>query len=134
MMENPVRCFANTEPISSHESNRTFMLWVVRHEWPSRYRFVSNCCQHWAVLVLRSSQGATFAVLLLSREGVTQGCPLAMVAFGMAVTPLIRRLKREVQQVHQAWHGGDATSGNSAYFPLLRVFMERLVELGPAYG
>jgi hypothetical protein len=55
-----------------------------------------------------------------------------MVAFGLAVMPLIRRLKREVLHGHQAWYADDATA--AASFPFLRTFMERLVELGPAFG
>jgi hypothetical protein len=58
-----------------NESNHTVMLWTVRHKWPSGCRFVFNSYRHWAVLVIRSSHGASFAVLLLSKEGVTQGYP-----------------------------------------------------------
>jgi hypothetical protein len=82
--------------------------------------------------MIRSSDGAAFAVLLLSREGVTQGCPLAIVLFGLAVMPLIRRLKREVLEVHQAWYADDAAA--AATFPLIHLFMEKLIELGPAVG
>jgi hypothetical protein len=108
------------------------MLWVVRHKWPSGCRFVFNSYRHWATLIIRSSHGADFAIFLLSREGVTQGCPLAMVAFGLAVMPLIRQLKREVHQVHQAWYANDAAA--AAEFVSIKIFMERLIELGPAYG
>jgi hypothetical protein len=54
-----------------------------------------------------------------------------MVAFGLAVIPLIRRLKQEVLHVHQAWYTDAAAA---ASFPFLCTFMERLVELGPAFG
>jgi hypothetical protein len=82
------------------------------------------------VLVIRSSHGASFAVLLLSKEEVTQGCPLTMVAFGLAVLPLIRCLKQAVLHVHQAWYAAAATTS----FPFLHMSMVRLVELGPAFG
>jgi hypothetical protein len=71
-------------------------------------------------------------IFLLSKEGVTQGCPLAMVAFGLAVMPLVRQLKREVHQVHQAWYADDAAA--DADFTSIKIFMERLIELGPDYG
>jgi hypothetical protein len=61
-----------------------------------------------------------------------QGCPLAMVAFGRAVMPLTRQLKREVHRVHQAWYADDAAA--AADLTSIKIFMERLIELGPAYG
>jgi hypothetical protein len=115
-----------------NQVNRTAMLWVVRHEWPSGCRFVFNSYQHWATLIIRSSHGADFMIFLLSREEVTQGGPLAVVAFGLAVMPLTRQLKREVHQVHQAWYANDAAA--AADFTSIKIFMERLIELGPAYG
>ena len=33
------------------------------------------------------------ATIIHSREGVTQGYPLAMVAYGIGIIPLIKRLK-----------------------------------------
>jgi hypothetical protein len=114
------------------EVNRTAVLWVVQHEWPSGCRFVFNSYRHWTTLIIRSSQGADFTIFLLSRKGVTPGCLLAMVAFGLAVVPLIRQLKREVHQVHQAWFADDAAA--AADFTSIKSFMERLIKLGPAYG
>jgi hypothetical protein len=55
-----------------------------------------------------------------------------MVAFGIAVMPLIRQLKLEVHQVHQAWYADDAAAATD--FTSIKIFMERLIELGPVYG
>jgi hypothetical protein len=55
-----------------------------------------------------------------------------MVAFGLAVmVPLIHQLKRKVHQVHQAWYTDDAAA--VADFTSIKIFIERLIELGPAY-
>ena len=35
-----------------NEENRTSMLWVVRHKWPSGAYFTLNCYRHWATLVV----------------------------------------------------------------------------------
>jgi hypothetical protein len=55
-----------------------------------------------------------------------------MVAFCLAVMPLTRQLEREVHQVHQAWYADDAAA--AAEFVSIKIFMERLIELRPAYG
>ncbi len=80
-----------------NEQNRIEMLWAVRHEWPSGARFVFNCYKHWAVLVLRGNDG--HAVFIFSKEGVTQGDPLSMFAYGIGIMSLIHQLKAEFLQV-----------------------------------
>jgi hypothetical protein len=70
--------------------NRTVLLRTVRHEWPSGARFTFNCYKHWTILVIRGNGGT--GVFLSSKEGVTQGDPISMVAYGIGVLPLIRQL------------------------------------------
>ena len=98
-----------------NELNREVMLWVIRHEWPQGARFVFNCYQHWATLLVRGNkQGSGF--LVHSKEGVTQGDPLAMVSYGVGILPLIRHLKAKAPTLHQSWYADDAlpnTSRNS---------------------
>ena len=67
------------------------MLWLVRFEWPSGAWFAFNCYCHWATLVVRSCDGTGH--LLFRQEGVTQGDPLAMVAYGIGIPPLIHKLR-----------------------------------------
>ena len=45
---------------------------------------------HWSSLVLQNGNDATS--FLHRREGVRQGDPLAMVAYGIGVLPLIKHL------------------------------------------
>ena len=74
-----------------NEENRTAMLWTVRHEWPSGAQFMFNCCRHWATLVVWYT-GDGSGHFLYIKEGVTQGDPLAIIAYGIGVLPLIREL------------------------------------------
>ena len=67
------------------------MLWDVRHEWPSGAQFTLNCYRHWATLVVRDTRDGSVH-FLHSKEGVTQEDPLALIAYGIGVLPLIREL------------------------------------------
>eukprot|EP00978_Attheya_sp_CCMP212_P030440 scaffold111966_cov57-Attheya_sp.AAC.1 len=91
-----------------NEGNHMMILWTVRHEWPSGARFTFNCYGHWGTLMVRSQNGT--ALFIFSIEGTTQGDPLAMFIYGMGLLPLIRRLKREVDNVSQPWYADEASS------------------------
>ncbi|MCY4641269.1 MAG: reverse transcriptase domain-containing protein, partial [Gammaproteobacteria bacterium] len=67
---------------------------------------------------------------LFSQEGTTQGDPLAMAMYAIAITPLIHRLRHD--QVKQVWFADDATAGARLYH--LRAWWDHLVAIGPEYG
>ena len=73
-----------------NEENRTAMLWTVRHLWPSGAMFAFNFYKHFAILVIRG-KGTKDACIILSKEGVTQGCPLAMVLYAIGFLPLTKK-------------------------------------------
>eukprot|EP00978_Attheya_sp_CCMP212_P035431 scaffold154276_cov33-Attheya_sp.AAC.2 len=113
-----------------NEGNRMMILWSVRHKWPSGARFTFNCYGHWGILMVRSQNGT--ALFIFSMEGATQGDPLATFIYGMGLLPLIRRLKREVDDVSQPWYADDAGAGGK--FDRIKVYFEKLEEYGPKYG
>ena len=49
--------------------------------------FTFNCYRHWATLVVRNTADGS-GHLLHSKEGVTQGDPLAMIAYCIGFLPL----------------------------------------------
>ena len=65
-----------------------------------------------------------------SREGTTQGDPLAMAMYAIGTTPLIHRLLTE--DVRQAWFADDASAAGALH--ALRRWWDRLIEIGPEYG
>ena len=71
-----------------NEEKRTAMLWAFRHEWTSGAQFTFNCYRHWPTLVVRDI-GDGSGHFLHSKDGVTQGDPLAMIKYGIGVLPLI---------------------------------------------
>ena len=66
------------------------MMWTVRFEWPSGAQFTFTCYYHVATLVVRDVDG--YSHFLHSKEGVTQGYPLAIIAHGIGILPLINEL------------------------------------------
>ena len=87
------------------------MLWTVRHKWPSGARFSFNYYRHSATLVIRAGYGTGH--FLYSKEVVTQGDPLAMVAYGMGTLPLIRELRKAHPGVTHPWYADDADVGGT---------------------
>eukprot|EP00978_Attheya_sp_CCMP212_P044410 scaffold309707_cov49-Attheya_sp.AAC.1 len=69
------------------------MIWTVRHLWPSGARFSFNVYGHGSILIIRGADGTV--LIIMSREGVTQGDPMAMVAYGLMLLPLIKLLEKE---------------------------------------
>lgn len=99
------------------------MLWTVRHEWPSGARFVFNCYKHhYNILVIRNNNGTL--CVTASKEGVTQGDPLAMIAYGLGLLPLIRQLKTEFLHAFQPWYADD--SAVAAKFDVIQALYNRL--------
>ncbi len=113
-----------------NEGNRMLMLWRVRHRWPSGARHVFNCYRHFAMLIIRC--GNDLFLIILSKEGVTQGDLLAMVMYGLGLLPLIRILKTEVPDLHQPWYADDAGAGG--HFQNIRLYFKKLQEYGPPRG
>ena len=66
---------------------------------------------------------------LLSEEGTTQGCPLAMAMYAISLVPLLKHLLPICKQV---WFADDATGCDN--FVSMRKWFDTLVEIGPLYG
>ena len=113
-----------------NELSRLAMLWTVRHRWPAGARFVLNCYRHWAQLVIRQQGGDP--IILHSREGVTQGDPLSMVVYGVALVPLAEIIRAADKEVLAPFYaddvGLDGPAGRNA------KLMGILVEHGPDFG
>ena len=69
---------------------------------------------------------------LRSKEGVTQGYPLAMIAYGIGVLPLIQELREAHPCVTQPWYADDAGAGGT--FIDVQVHFQDLQARGPARG
>eukprot|EP00957_Ditylum_brightwellii_P064455 4891443-Ditylum_brightwellii.AAC.1 len=109
------------------------MLWHVRHYWPSGCRYAFNIYRHWKVSVLRGAEEVVY-----SKEGVTQGDPMAMFLYTLGVLPIILQLKHHQQDVEsltnvieklQAWYADD--SAKATFFATIREWFQELCQIGP---
>ena len=55
------------------------------------------------------------------KEGVTQGYPLARIAYGIGVLPLIRELWESHPRVIQPWYADDAGAGGALHHILAHL-------------
>ena len=70
--------------------------------------------------------------MIMSKEGVTQGDPLAMICYGLASLPLIRSLKEENASWRQVWYADDAGIYGKLQ-DIRRVYLD-LATKGPKWG
>ena len=86
-----------------NEENQTAMLWPVQNECPSGAQFTFNFNRHWATLMVWET-GDGSGYFLHSKEGVTQGDPLAMIVYDIGSLPLIREMRNDHPRVTQPWY------------------------------
>jgi hypothetical protein len=113
-----------------NELSRKAMLWTVRHRWATGARFSFNCYRHASQLMCRH-QGQP-GIIILSAEGVTQGDPLSMVLYGLALVPLAHRLREAVPTARQTWYADD--NAGLARARALARYMDLLMVYGPMRG
>ena len=80
-----------------NEGNSKLMVYVARHEWSTGERFLFNMYRYHAILILRVKKDVK---MILSKEGITQGCPLTTTGYGLLVLPVIRQLKVEFSDIY----------------------------------
>ena len=88
--------------------------------------------------ILKNTYGAPIRLFitgegeLSSTEGTTQGDPLAMAMYAIAVTPLINHLHQLQPDISQVWYANDATAAGQLE-PLLQ-WWKLVSSMGPLYG
>ena len=104
--------------------NRNLALRNILHLCPSLGRILVNLYRLESSLFIGGDT-------LLSKEGTTQGDPLAMVMYAVASIPLIHKLS-SISSVKQLWYADDATGMGTLNG--LRSWWDRINELGKYYG
>ncbi len=104
--------------------NRLVALHNIRHLCPSLATVLINTYRAPTKLFVDGS-------VLYSREGTTQGDPLAMPMYALATLPLIKELK-SIKNVKQVWYADDASS--TGKIKDLYEWWKKLTTLGPRFG
>lgn len=68
---------------------------------------------------------------IISKEGTTQGDPLAMAMYAIGTLPLIQHLE-DASDAKQVWYADDSAAGGG--LSNLREWWDKIVEMGPIYG
>ena len=105
--------------------NRSAALWNIQYTCPSMKHIIINFYRT-PTRIFMNSEGA---FELMSQEGTTQGCPLAMAMYALALVPLFKILLPLSKQV---WFADDATGCDT--FTKLKVWFDALLAHGPRYG
>jgi hypothetical protein len=96
-------------------------------------RNVRILCPILAPILINTYRGEAMLFIggdhILSREGTTQGDPLAMIMYAIGTLPMICRMKEDVIQ---AWYADDASAGGA--LATLRKWWDKLVKIGEQYG
>ena len=103
--------------------NRQAALHNILRLCPQLARILINTPVH---LIIPGSGG------LVSTESTTQGDPLAMAMYALAVLSLIHRLRSAHPAVSQVWYADDATGVGTC--SSLRKWWDTLSKLGPLFG
>lgn len=106
--------------------NRAVALWNVQYTCPAM-KFVLINAYRTPTRIFMTDDNGSFE--FLSQEGTTQGCPLAMAMYAMALAPLLKELH---PLCHQVWYADDATGCDT--FVRMRAWFDALQALGPKYG
>ena len=87
---------------------------------------LSNCYKHPIRVVIPGSGEIS------SSEGTTQGDPLAMAMYALAVTPLLGKLRVKLPTIKQVWYADDSAAAGSIEH--LREWWNEIQAIGPGYG
>lgn len=106
--------------------NRIEALYQARVRWPRCSRYLYNTYCGSSALIIQGEDR-----ILYSKEGVTQGDPLSMLLYGIALLPLIEKLNG-AGNVIQNWYADDASANGTLHD--IKLWFERLMKDGPALG
>jgi hypothetical protein len=96
-----------------NELNRYSMLWNVRHRWSKGSRLAFNCYRHTNLCIVREGTGNP-AWVINGEEGLSQGDPLAMILYGVALMPLAEHLRESVPDAMTPWYADDSAGAGRA--------------------
>ena len=95
-----------------NNQNRLAMVWTVRHVWPSMAKFTMNLYRHHVRMIVRVAGSQPH--IILSKEGVVQGAPEAMVHYAVGMLPLAKKIKTLHAAITTPFYADDLTLAGGA--------------------
>ena len=105
--------------------NRKVALQNMRYICPALETVLTNCYPSSIRLLVSGGRK------ILSKEGTTQGDPLGMAMFALAIVPLIMKLMEVCQTAYQVWFADDAMAAASC--EQLKQWWDALSTFGPHF-
>jgi hypothetical protein len=96
-----------------NEVNRYLMLWTVAHRWTKASWFAFNRYRHQNIVFVSDWPGKP-PIMILSREGVAQGCSLSMNLCGVALLSLLKRMHEAVPDALAPAYTDDTAAAGKA--------------------
>ena len=95
---------------------------------------ITVCCPSLAIILANTYRAPIRMIIpgngeIASTEGTTQGDPLAMAMYALAITPLIHQLRSSCPSVQQVWFADDATGTSTC--SNLKSWWNKLSLYGP---
>ena len=106
--------------------NREAALWNCRVLWPRCSRFLFNTYRGYARIFVAGTEQ-----ILLSKEGTTQGDPLAMLMYGAGLLPLTLNVKKPKERVQNLYADDSACGGKLI---AIRDWLIEVIFHGPKSG
>jgi hypothetical protein len=114
-----------------NEICRYLMLYACYYRWNKGSRFAFNRYRHHNIVYVRANPGEP-AHVILSQEGVAQGCTFGSFCYGIGIMPLAERMITHIPEALQPWFADDASAtGRAIHYARCMIF---LAEHRPAYG
>ena len=104
--------------------NREAALHNIRHICPTLSTILINVYREATDLFVDG-------IVLASEEGTTQGDPLAIPMYALAMIPLITRVGESINII-QVWYANDASGAGG--LSSIQSWLDKISDLGPAFG
>ena len=97
----------------------------------TKYKICYKNSMHSKPQLVLQRAGEKLPYILLSRDGVTQGDPLLMYIYALALLPLVRKLE-DFTTGPQLWYADDLSKASNLQD--IQKWLDKVCKIGPGFG